>query len=247
DRANSAIANQIQSLEQEKNACLKKAAVELARFDAEAARLHPTVSKCISKVGGNYDPENPDPSCIPAIELPPDEAIAAELGETCPSQDHANGSSKVAHVVATAVIGSVVGIAYGVFLGAVQIDTIGSRPLPFVVAAFYGGVLSMITTAFVRRLFAIVSEFGHRKGASVWLVTLALGAVLVLATLYALDANVEQQGLLKNAAMGTATSRLAGGHHPVQPDHSTPYLLASIFVVFAYFGYYALLGIIDGR
>ena len=204
ERHNAALTAHQADLEVERDEATRVDREALVVLDSPLAESHGVAAEKVALAGGSYDPQNPSPSCVLRHQPLDLRAIAGRDAIPYPEDNAHVKLSHTASLVLSGLIGTMVGVSVGIIAGVLHASRLGTELPQLAGCALLGSGAAFAGGRFVKGLFyesANLRAMG--KSASSWMSAFGLGT-LASAAIVVIEAVVEQQGLLKLAALQTA-------------------------------------------
>lgn len=201
-------------LSEERKALAELAVAEtdaLLPFDAAVAEAAMTAADAVGAAGGDFYPDRLDEDPFWLRPARSAAAVAADLGLPWPPVPKGALMSPWLYWPLAVTIGTGMGLSFGAMAGVIHLDALGNEP-PLVVA--FAACLGISLSAVIGGAIYLASRwassgcFAGWKRAS-WVPAAAV-AVLSLVAAAVVFSVVDQQGLLKLAALDDAASSLGG-------------------------------------
>lgn len=226
ERHNAALTARQADLETERDEATRVDREAFLALDQPLAKSHNAAAELTALAGGHYDPHSPSSSCVLRHEPLDLRVIAGRDAIPFPEDDKPARIADYAAVLGTGLIGTMIGASLGLMSGILHAARITSE-LP----QLAGCVAIGIAAAFFARkgLKGLAFGAGHRywmgHGVSSW-GPWALMTGLTGISIVAVDAVIEQSGLLKLSMLQTAFG--GSGLSPIAG------LLAGVLCTFPY-------------
>ena len=211
ERHNAALSARQADLERERDEATLPDRTAVAALDEPIAGAHRVAADKVAQAGGFYDPRDPSPDCVLRHQRLDLRVIAGRDGLAHPDDNVGVKLSNAAALGLSALIGTMIGASVGIIAGVLHAARLADELPQLAGCALLGFGVAFAGGRWVKGLFYESANLrAAGKAASSWVPALLLGT-LVGATVVGLEAIVEQQGLLKMAALQTAFGGAGAG------------------------------------